>query len=146
MDMAHCGKGCVACKWLLNIGEAKRLLELKLSTYFLTLQVKWEVIEKNSQDASDGRFQSYFSVSKCCMLYGQSLRGNVKYSFSEILFQWRTDSVKYSFREVLIQWSTHSVNYSFSEVLIQWSTHSVKYSFSEVLIQWSTHSVKYPFS
>ena len=27
------------------------------------------------------------------------------YSFSEVLFQWRTRSVKYSYREVLIQLS-----------------------------------------
>ena len=109
---------------------------------FYKVKVKCEVIEKTSQDVSEGWFQSFFFVSKSCMLFGQNLRGNVKYSFSEVIIQWSNHSVKYSFSEVLIQWSTHSVKYSFSEVLIQWSTRSVKYSFSGGLVQWSTHSVK----
>ena len=84
------------------------------------IQVKCEVIEKTSQDASEGWFQSFF-VSKCCMLHGQSHRGNDGTS---------THSVKYSFSEVLIQWSNILVMYSFCQVLIQWSIHSVKYTFS----------------
>ena len=40
-------------------------------------QVKREVIEKTSQGASDGRYKMV-SVSKCCMMQGRSLSGNVR--------------------------------------------------------------------
>ena len=39
-------------------------------------QVKCDITEKNSQGASDERFQTVF-VLKCCMSLGQSLSGNV---------------------------------------------------------------------
>ena len=102
------------------------------------VQVNCEAIGKTSQDASDGWFQSFFFVSKCCMLHGQSLRWTVKYSFNEELIQWSTHSMKNSFNEILFEWSTHSVKYSFREVLIQWSNQKMKYSFSEKLVQLSS--------
>ena len=52
---------------------------------------------------------SKFFVSKWCILHRQSLRGNLKYSFNEVLIHWSTHSVKYSFREVFTQLSTQSV-------------------------------------
>ena len=68
------------------------------------IQVKCEVVEKTSQDASAEWF----------------------WNFSFQTWGAKTHSIKYSLSEVFIQWSTHPVKYSFSEVLIQWSTQLVK--------------------
>ena len=54
-----------------------------------TKQVKYEVTEKKNFPGCERGVISkfFFSVSKCCMLHGHSLRGNVKYSFSEVFNQ-----------------------------------------------------------